>query len=135
MTTLEAILDRVVSGPGPELDAFIERYVSAWNEPDAAVRRRLIEKLWVPDGANFTKSNEWRTYYALETRLRTAHEKWVRDGGCLFRARYADAHHGAVRFVWDMVSIADGRVVSVGQELLLLAADGRIREDYQFIEP
>ena len=124
-----------MSGPGPELDDLVERYVAVWNEPDAVVRRRMVEELWTPDGANFTKANEWRGYEALEARVRGAHEKWVRDGGCLFRLRSADSHHDAVRFLWETVAIGDGRVVSVGTELLLLAGDGRIRADYQFIEP
>jgi hypothetical protein len=34
-----------------------------------------------------------------------------------------------------MAARGDGKVVSVGVEFLLLADDGRIREDYQFIEP
>ncbi len=124
-----------MSGPGPELDAFVERYVAVWNEPDAAARRRMIEELWTPDGANFSKSNEWRGCEALEARVRGAHEKWVRDGGYLFRRRRADGHHGAVLCVWDMTAIADGRVLSVGTEYLLLGRDGRIPEDYQFIKP
>ena len=124
-----------MSGPGPELNAFVERYVAVWNEPDSAARRRMIGELWVPDGVNFTKSNEWRGYEALEARVRGAHEKWVRDGGCLFRTRSADSHHDAVRFVWEMVSTGGGQVVSVGLEVMLLVRDGRIREDYQFIEP
>lgn len=123
-----------MSVPGPKPDAFVDRYVAVWNEPDAAARRRLIEELWVPDGANFTKSNEWRGYSALEARVRGAHEKWVRDGGCLFRRRHADLHHGAALVVWEMAALSDGRVVSVGQELLL-TGDERIREYYQFILP
>ena len=124
-----------MSGPSPELDAFVERYVAVWNEPDAVVRRRMVEELWVPDGANFTRSNEWHGYEALESRVRGAHEKWVRDGGCLFRPRKVDSHHRAVRFVWEMVSTGGGQVVSVGLEVMLLARDERIREDYQFVDP
>jgi hypothetical protein len=116
------------------VNGLIERYVSMWNEGDGEARRRLIETVWTPDGANFTKSNGWRGYEALEARVRGAHEKWVRDGGYVFRARGTEAHHGAARFVWEMVSITDGHVESVGTELLLLAPDGRIREDYQFLE-
>ena len=123
-----------MSGPTPELDAFVARYVSVWNEPDAAARRRLVEALWSPDGSNFTRNSQWRGYDALEARVRGSWEKWVRDGGCLFRPRHADTHHGVARFVWEMTA-ADGKVISVGTEVLLLAADGRIREDYQFIEP
>ena len=39
----------------------------------------------------------------------------------------------AVRFTWEMVS-GDGAVAATGLEFLVLAADGRIRLDYQFIE-
>ena len=118
-----------------ELDAFIGRYVSMWNEPDPAARRRLVEELWTPDCANFTRTIEVHGHEALEQRVRSSYEKWVRDGGCLFRPGGAESHHGAVRLRWEMVSTGDGRVVSVGLEFLLLAGDGRIREDYQFIEP
>jgi hypothetical protein len=34
-----------------------------------------------------------------------------------------------------MLVIGNGRVVSVGTEFLVLGENGRIREDYQFIEP
>jgi hypothetical protein len=117
-----------------DLGLLIERYVAQWHEADAAERRRRIEELWTPDAANFTKSFEVRGHHALEARVRASYEKWVRDGGCVFRPRCADWHHGAVRFVWDMAARGDGKVVSVGVEFLLLADDGRIREDYQFIE-
>ena len=117
------------------MNELITQYVSMWNEPDAAARRRLVEALWTPDGANFTRSAEWRGYEALEARVRGSWEKWVRDGGCLFRPRHAASHHGAARLVWEMVSASDGRVISVGAEFLRLDPDGRIREDWQFVEP
>ena len=118
-----------------DLDLLIDAYVAQWHEPDRAARRRRIEEIWAPDGANFTKSFEVRGHDALEERVRAAYEKWVRTGGCVFRPRQADRHHDAVRFVWEMASRGDGQVISVGVEFLLLGSDGRIREDYQFIEP
>jgi hypothetical protein len=113
----------------------IERYVAMWNEGDPGRRRRLIEELWAPDCANYTQAGEYRGYDALEKRVRISWEKWVRDAGCRFRTRHFHLHHGALRFAWEMVDAADGKVRSLGLEFLLLAADGRIREDYQFIEP
>ena len=124
-----------MNGPGLSFAVFAERYVAVWNEPDAARRRRSIEALWAPDGANFTSGSEHRGYDALEARVRVAHHKWVRDGGCVFRQRNAAWHHGAVRVLWDMVSISSGEVISTGLEFLVLGADGRIQHDYQFIEP
>lgn len=41
----------------------------------------------------------------------------------------------ALPVTWEMVDVRDGKLRSVGTEFLLLAADGRIRQDYQFIEP
>jgi len=120
--------------PTRDLDWLIERYVAQWHESDATARRRRIEELWSPDAANFTQSLEVRGYDALEARVRASYEKWVRDGGYVFRPRHADLHHGAVRLVWNMASQRDGKVVSVGVEFLLLADDGRIRQDFQFIE-
>jgi hypothetical protein len=116
------------------LDRFIERYVAVWHESDPAQRRSRISELWTPDGANLTRTLEARGHEALEARVRTAHEKWVRDAGCRFRARDVQAHHDAVRFKWEMVR-PDGEVASVGYDFFLLADDGRIRADYQFIEP
>jgi hypothetical protein len=121
-----------MNAPASAFDLFVERYVSVWNEGDAAARREMIAALWATDGANFTSSLEHRGYAALETRVRTSWEKWVRDGGCFFRPRHAQNHHGVAHIEWEMVSLA-GEVKSIGREFLLLAADGRIAADYQFV--
>jgi hypothetical protein len=115
--------------------AFVDRYLGMWNEADPTRRRQLIEELWSPDCANFMTTREVRGHDALEERVRLSWEKWGRDAGCLFRLRHFDTHHRALRVTWEMVNAGDGKLRSVGTEFLLLAADGRIREDYQFIEP
>jgi hypothetical protein len=124
-----------MNAPADSVDQFVGRYVSMWNEADPARRRRLIEDLWAPDCANFTRLNEYRGWDALEARVRVSWEKWGRDEKCLFRTRHFERHHDALRFTWEMVNAGDGKIRSVGIELLLLARDGRIRADYQFIEP
>jgi len=121
-----------VNAPLPVFETLVERYVSVWNEADPEARRALIAALWVPGGANFTRSLEHRGYAALETRVRASREKWVRDGGCFFRPRHAQSHHGAAHIEWEMVSL-EGEVKSIGRELLLLAPDGRIESDWQFV--
>lgn len=124
-----------MNAPADPLAAFVERYVSMWNEADPARRRLLIEELWTPDCVNFTRLNEYRGWDALEARVRASWEKWGRDAGCVFRTRDFERHHEAVRVTWEMVNSSDGKVRSIGIEFLLLAADGRILADYQFIEP
>ena len=55
-------------------------------------------------------------------------------GQMSFRARDDAARIGdAVKWHWEGVS-PDGEIVGVGLELVLLAPDGRIQTDYQFIE-
>lgn len=117
-----------------DLMKFIDQYVEVWNEPDAEQRRRTIEALWVPGGANYTQSMQATGYQALDDRVTSAYEAYVRPGKYRFRrAGPPGAHHNAVNVQWEMVTVDDGSVASVGLEFLILADDGRIISDHQFI--
>jgi hypothetical protein len=112
----------------------IEQYVEMWNEPDAVARRRTIEELWAPDGANYTQSMAAVGYDALDARVTAAFDSYVGSGEYRFRAGApAVAHHDAVKVQWEMVRVADGEVASIGLEFLVLDGDGRIVSDHQFI--
>jgi len=112
------------------------RYVGIWNEPDAMRRRRRIAELWAEDGRHFTRTLEARGHEALETRVATAYEKWVKEGGYVFAPLgSASGHHDVVRLGWQMRPAAGGAAVSVGAAFLLVGDDGRIRVDYQFTDP
>ncbi|TWT03057.1 hypothetical protein [Reyranella sp. CPCC 100927] len=116
-----------------DLHELVSRYVAVWNEPDPVSRRQQIAALWADDGSHFTPNQDYHGYTALETRITGAYDKWVRDGGHVFRPRDpVDGHHDTVRFQWEMVR--DNTVVSVGFDFLLLGEDGRIRADYQFLD-
>jgi hypothetical protein len=129
-----------------------DRYVALWNEPDPDQRRQLIEELWTEDGAHLLQppqaireiaarpgiglsaTLEARGHTALEARATSAHEAFVASGAFRFRRRdNVERLADIVKFNWEMVS-TDGEVVGVGLEFLLMAPDGRIRRDYQFIE-
>jgi hypothetical protein len=129
-----------------------DRYVALWNEPDPDQRRQLIEELWTEDGAHLLQppkeireiaarpgiglsaTLEARGHTALEARATSAHEAFVASGTFRFRRRdNVERLADIVKFNWEMVS-TDGEVVGVGLEFLLMAPDGRIRRDYQFIE-
>ncbi len=118
-----------------QVTELVDRYVAVWNEPDADRRRTAIGRLWSEDAVQFTPSLEARGHRELEARVTVAHEKWVRSGGFVFRSvNNVEAHHGAVRFNWEMVSAAGGAVAAVGFQFLVLGDDGRIRLDYQFLD-
>ena len=78
---------------------------------------------------------EARGHADLEARVGRAYEERVETGGFSFRPQADAVRNGdAVKLGWEMVA-ADGTVAAVGHDFLLRAADGRVRLDYQFIEP
>ena len=128
------------------------RYVAAWNEPDAGLRRKAIAGLWTEDGAHilqppqeireaaralgFTSTTlQARGHDALEVRVTRAFEEFVAPGEFTFRARdNAERLGNVVKFNWEMVPARGGQVAGVGLEIFILDEDGRIKTDYQFIE-
>lgn len=113
-----------------------DRYAALWNETDAGARRDAIATLWVPEGEHCVRTLQVKGYAALEQRVIGSHEKNVRDGGFRF-CTTGDAQllHDTVMFHWQMVPAAGGPVAALGLEFLVLAEDGRIARDYQFILP
>jgi hypothetical protein len=137
-------------GPGRiDVHALVDRYVALWLEPDAADRRRAVERLFRPDAVHvlappdelrdaaarvgFPDSPlELHGHDALEHRVATAHEEFVAPGEYTFRARgKATRIHDLVLFDWLMVPVAGGDPVGGGFDVLLLDEHGLIRVDYQ----
>jgi hypothetical protein len=130
-----------------------DRYVAMWNEPDPDRRRAVIAELWTEDGVHqlqppvemreaaaapgigLTARLEARGHAELERRAASAYERFVGSGDYEFRRRDdAERLADVVKFHWEMVAAGTGDVAAVGLEFLVLASDGRIRIDYQFIE-
>ena len=117
------------------INRFVDRYINIWNEADDENRRRTIRDLWQEDARHLARTLEAVGHDGIETRVRNAYEKWVRDKGCIFRLRDGvDGHHGTIKLRWDMLPATGGEVISVGFDFLVLGEDGRIRTGYQFIE-
>jgi hypothetical protein len=121
-----------------DITELVGRFVGVWNEPDAEARRRTITSLWSKNGATLHKTaeNSARGYEAIEARVASAYEKWVRTGGFVFKSRNnVDAHHDVVKFGWQMVPVGGGEPAATGVDVLILDDDGRIRVDYMFNDP
>ena len=147
MTDTQAFVD-ISSRSAAEL---AEAYVALWNEPDANRRRRMIAKLWAPDGTHIlqppqelraiaaqpgiamTAILEAQGYEEIEARATSVYEHWIGSEGLSFRGRDdADRLGDVVKLHWEAVA-KDGTVFAVGLSFLVLAADGRIERDYTFI--
>lgn len=133
-----------------ELQSLVDRYVAIWNEPSAERRRRAVAELWTEDALHLLLPPEAtrvaaaalsveavfqsRGHRELESRVTRAYEEFVAGGEFSFRSRNDGQRlNDVVKFRWEMVS-KKGEVAGVGLEILMLAADGRVRADYQFIE-
>src|SRR5215475_2710370 len=98
-----------------------DRYVAVWNETDAERRRRAIAELWTENGRHYVGTREVQGHNQLEERVRTSHEKNVRDGGHRFRAAQdVRALQDVVTFHWEMLPAKGDRVVASGLEVLVL---------------
>jgi hypothetical protein len=118
-----------------DIENLVNRYTAVWNEPDVDQRRLQIVALWAPDGLHYSKSHACHGYAALEVRVTGSYERSIAPGLNVFRyAGNAEAHHNVVRFNWHMQRKATEEIVATGFELLVLAEDGRIQADYQFID-
>lgn len=118
-----------------DIKALVDRYVAVWNERDVEARRRRIAELWPADGRTCYRELDSRGHAAIEQRVASANEKWVRDGGFVFRPRSVAGHRGAVKLVWEMLPAGGGAIAAAGLSVLVLDDAGLIQEDCQFSEP
>ncbi|GAA1366089.1 nuclear transport factor 2 family protein [Streptomyces beijiangensis] len=117
------------------LNAFATRYIAMWNEPDPGLRSKAIAELFAPGAQHYTPAQEVHGRAELEERVGTAYERWVEPGLYAFRAvPNATGHHRAVRFNWEMYTVATGKADSVGFDFLVLNELGQIETDFQFVD-
>jgi hypothetical protein len=113
-----------------------QRYIHIWNEADPAARRAQVAALWAENGTHYVRVREVHGHADLETRVATSHQTNVAERNYWFEvAGLVEPLRDMVKFNWRMVPKGGGAVAATGLIVCLLAADGRIRIDYQFIDP
>lgn len=133
-----------------QAEQLAERYSAVWMEPDADRRREGIAAVWNEEAIHVLQPTQevyeaaaalavnptWqvRGHAELEARVTAAYEQFVASGQMVFRVRAGARRLGdVVTWQWEGVS-PQGEVLGVGLEFAVLAADGRIATDYQFVE-
>jgi hypothetical protein len=117
------------------LEELVNRYLAVWQDPDPQARCAAIAELFTEDVAHYSGDRAVHGREEMAIRVTDSYRAWVEPGAYVFRSAVnADGHHGAVRFNWELVAVECGDVAGVGFEFVLLAKDGRIRADYQFID-
>jgi len=109
-----------------------EAYGAAWNEPDEAERRRLLEKAWADDGTYTDPQSDLRGRDALLTLIAGFQAQF--KGARIEPTSAIDEHHGKIRFTWRMEG-ADGSAIMEGIDFGELADDGRLKKIVGFFGP
>jgi hypothetical protein len=117
-------------------DDLARRYIHIWNEADPAARRVQIASLWIENGTHYVRERQVHGHADLETRVATSHQTNVAERNYRFEVDGGiERLRDLVKFKWRMVPKAGGANAATGLIVCLLADDGRVRIDYQFIDP
>jgi hypothetical protein len=110
----------------------VEAYGAAWNEPDQAKRRALLEQAWADGGVYTDPQSHAEGRDALLALIAGFREQAA--GASIVATSGADAHHDQLRFTWKMLG-ADGSTIIEGIDFGELAPDGRIQRIVGFFGP
>jgi hypothetical protein len=113
------------------VDSIVQRYLAVWSEPDADRRRDAVAGLWAPDGVEYVEGTRFSGHAALVDRVAEAYQQFVASGR--YEPGWAGdlTTHGDDLAVFTIQLRTGGEVAWAARVFLALAADGRIREDYQ----
>lgn len=116
----------------PDVREVVALYASAWNEPDAAARRRALENAWADGGVYADPTVHVEGRDALVAHIGGFQAQM--PGARIVLTSGIDEHHGAIRFTWTLRA-GDGSVLTEGIDFGELAADGRLRRITGFFGP
>jgi hypothetical protein len=114
------------------IEEVVALYGSAWNEPDAAARRRTLEQAWADGGVYSDPTAHVEGRDALVAHI--AGFQAQMPGARLELTSGVDRHHDTIRFTWTLKA-SDGSVVTDGVDFGELAGDGRLRRITGFFGP
>lgn len=110
----------------------ITMYGNAWNEPDEAKRRAMLEKAWADDGVYTDPQSHAEGREALLQLIAGLRQTFA--GVSIEPTSGVDEHHGKLRFTWKMLG-ADGNAMMEGIDFGELGDDGRIKRIVGFFGP
>lgn len=110
----------------------VSGYTAAWNEPDEASRRALLQEAWSDDGVYCDPTATVDGREALVAHIAGFQRQM--PGARIDVASGVDEHDGWLRFAWTMLG-ADGATMIEGFDVGELAADGRLRRIVGFFGP
>jgi hypothetical protein len=115
-----------------DLTAVVDAWLTAYAEPDLAVRQALIAQTWTTDGKLVDPPFEGSGHQELSGLADVVLTHYA--GHTFRRTTKVDAHHGFARYGWELVG-ADGTVAVAGLDVIRLADDGKLAGAVGFFGP
>jgi len=107
----------------------INRYLAAWNETDAAARRKLIDETWTEDGVYTDPLGVAVGREAIDATIAAVQGQFP---GFVFTLGAVDAHHDIARFTWNL-GPAEADALVIGFDVAVIR-DDRIASVYGFLD-
>jgi hypothetical protein len=108
-----------------------ERYIAAWNEPDAEARRRAVAELWTDDGRYVDPLVEAAGPEGIAATIGAVQQQFP---GFVFRlAGPADGHHDQLRFSWELGPTGQPAPIA-GSDVAVIDGNGRLRAVLGFLD-
>jgi hypothetical protein len=117
-----------------DLNAEVDRFIAAWNEPDADRRGSVVEELFASDARYCNASEEFRGRDGCRAAITQAHDQFVTKGFVFAPIGAVRAHHDAFVFRWQMTPADGGDPAATGGMFAMLDDDGRVARLYQFLD-
>jgi hypothetical protein len=117
-----------------DVSSLVERYVSAWHEPDPARRLVLVCALWNEHGTLVDGIAEYRGWAGVMTAITRGYDSWVATGHRWRPTGPPISFCGAILIGWELVAPDGEAVISTGTNVLVLSDAGRILSDYQLAD-
>lgn len=111
------------------LDGVLSAWDRAWNEPDPAERRRLLDEALTPDAELLDPTVAVRGRDAIAERIGGFGERF--PGARVEITSGVDEHHGVARYAWTIYD-AGGSSLLDGLDVVERAPDDRLRRVIMF---
>jgi hypothetical protein len=112
-------------------DRLIDTYIACWNEAAADRRAALAAAAFAADASYVDPLMEGRGPDGIAAMIGAARAQF--PGLRFRRAGRVDAHHGLLRFAWELAA-GDGPAIAAGTDVAELAGDGRFARVIGFID-
>jgi hypothetical protein len=115
-----------------DITTVVDRYFAIWNESDPDLRAELIAGTFTEDAAYAGPMIDGAGHEGIAS---LADQLLEHLGGHQFnRTGEIDAHHGAVRYAWEIVPAPGQPPLAAGVDFGIVGTDGRFQSVTTFLD-